>query len=314
MQTKTVLSDSRFLIQNSSRITAKAGTDRKEATDMAEKISLELAEQLTPEQQVEQGMLCFQEQDYSGAADWFTKAAMAGDPVGQNNLGLCCGSGLGVVQDRDAAFQWYTQSARQGYVKGQYNLGCCYEFGWGTDMDDVQAERWYQAAADQGLVGGFHALEQLHKRQLEEEQTRKEQERAQFVACNQAAQQWDAGAQYQLALCYELGRGTQKDLTMAAKWYEAAARQGHAQAQCALGTCFYSGQGVEKDFAQAVQWYTKAAEQGDARAQHNLAVCFKNGQGVEQDLEQAMTWYKKSADQGYARAVQALEKLTAQLD
>ena len=30
---------------------------------MAEKISLELAEQLTPEQQVEQGMLCFQEQD-----------------------------------------------------------------------------------------------------------------------------------------------------------------------------------------------------------------------------------------------------------
>ena len=40
---------------------------------MAEKISLELAEQLTPEQQVEQGMLCFQEQDYSGAADWFTK-------------------------------------------------------------------------------------------------------------------------------------------------------------------------------------------------------------------------------------------------
>ena len=63
-----------------------------------------------------------------------------------------------------------------------------------------------------------------------------------------------------------------------------------------------------------MQWYTKAAEQGDARAQHNLAVCFKNGQGVEQDLEQAMTWYKKSAAQGYARAVQALEKLTAQMD
>ena len=40
----------------------------------------------------------------------------------------------------------------------------------------------------------------------------------------------------------------------------------------------------------------------------------RNGSELRQDLEQAMTWYKKSAAQGYARAVQALEKLTAQMD
>lgn len=78
--------------------------------------------------------------------------------------------------------------------------------------------------------------------------------------------------------------------TKAFQWYTKAAEQGDAGAQFDLGVMYGKGEGVLQDYKQAVKWYTKAAEQGHARAQSNLATMYYAGNGVLQDLVTAYAW------------------------
>lgn len=57
----------------------------------------------------------------------------------------------------------------------------------------------------------------------------------------------------------------------AAKGYQDAAEQGDADAQFNLGVCYDKGQGVPRDDAEALKWICRAAEQGHADA-FNLLV------------------------------------------
>ncbi len=117
-----------------------------------------------------------------------------------------------------------------------------------------------------------------------------------------AAEQGDAQAQCNLGNCYALGKGVEKNLREAVKWYRKAAEQGDALAQCNLGACYDLGYGVEKNLSEAVKWYRKAAEQGNAPAQYNLGICYDFGKGVEKNPTEAVKWYRKAAEQGLAPA------------
>ena len=63
-----------------------------------------------------------------------------------------------------------------------------------------------------------------------------------------------------------------KDYPEALRWYHEAAEQGHAGAQNNLGLMYDEGRGVTQDYAEAVHWYCKAAEQGVVLAQFNLGL------------------------------------------
>jgi len=116
------------------------------------------------------------------------------------------------------------------------------------------------------------------------------------------AEQGGAGAQYNLGIMYDKGRGVPKDEQQAAAWFRKAAEQGFADAQYYLGWMYDTGRGVPKDEQQAVVWYRKAAEQEFAHAQHNLGVIYRDGQGVPKDEQQAVTWFRKAAEQRDAGA------------
>jgi uncharacterized protein len=78
-------------------------------------------------------------------------------------------------------------------------------------------------------------------------------------------------------LCYENGlEGVPQSYKDAVLWYRKAAEQGDAAAQNNLAVCYENGEGVPKSYEDAVSWYRKAAEQGDARAQFNLGFCYEN--------------------------------------
>ena len=81
------------------------------------------------------------------------------------------------------------------------------------------------------------------------------------------------------------------------------AGEGNAEAQYNLGVCYEKGKGVEKDLTEAFKWYQMAANQGVAAAQYALGVCYFNGKGVGKDLTEASKWYQKAADQGYVAAI-----------
>jgi len=67
-----------------------------------------------------------------------------------------------------------------------------------------------------------------------------------------------AAAQLLLGFIYEEG----KNYAEAAKWYRLAADQGDAGAQYNLGTMYDFGRGVRQNYAEAVRWYRFAAGQG----------------------------------------------------
>jgi len=124
----------------------------------------------------------------------------------------------------------------------------------------------------------------------------------------QLAEQGDLEAQYHLGICFSRGRGVEKNLDMAAHWFDAAAKKGHSGAQCSLGVCYLNGQGVKKDENKAVELFRLAAEQGDAHAQYCLGVCCYFGLGVESDESEMRRLFELARSQGHTSAYFALDE------
>lgn len=120
------------------------------------------------------------------------------------------------------------------------------------------------------------------------------------------AEQDDVKAFFHLALSYQMGTGTEINLTQAAYWFKLAADRGHVQAQNSLGRCYKYGLGVVKDEMKAFQYYKMAADQGDVSAQLHVGWYYQSGFGVEKNAVQAFEYYKKAADKGNARAQSSL--------
>jgi len=105
------------------------------------------------------------------------------------------------------------------------------------------------------------------------------------------AKQGHAGAQTNLGLMYDNGRGVLKDDKEAVKWYLKAAEQGYASAQVTLGKMYG---GVLRDDKEAFKWIRKAAEQDNADAQIGLGLMHASSKGVSKDLSKARYWIKKA--------------------
>jgi len=158
------------------------------------------------------------------------------------------------------------------------------------------------------------------------------------------AEAGDIEAQFDLAVCYNIGDGVPKDRTIAKKWWQKAAEQGCAEskyyvgayymieeknhnkafewllkaaeqgqvdAQQCVGAYYQDGcDEVPQDHKKAVYWHNKAAEQGHSEAEYNLGVCYWYGYGVEVDKTQSKKWFEKAAAQGDEMAITALRDLS----
>ena len=65
-----------------------------------------------------------------------------------------------------------------------------------------------------------------------------------------------------------------------------------------LANCYNNGKGVKQSFEKAFWLYQEAARLNNVKAMFNVALCYKNGKGVKQNLEKAFEWYKKSSALG----------------
>ena len=135
------------------------------------------------------------EQDFAAAAEWYRRAADAGDAAGALGLGLLHENGLGVTRDRAAAAGWYERAAAQGNdmaatalallqldgeqsnpaeaarllagpaARGngfaQHRLGLLYAEGLGVPCDLGRARLWLGRAARQGHTGAAAGLARL---------------------------------------------------------------------------------------------------------------------------------------------------------
>lgn len=128
-----------------------------------------------------------------------------------------------------------------------------------------------------------------------------------------SAKQDNADAIGNMAMCYQLGRGTKPDSTMAVKLYESAIKKGNKNvipqhekladkgsvfSSLLLRECYFKGIGVDKSPQKATEYLEKAAKAGHESSQYMLALQLLNGK----QPEKAAAWFKQAAKQGNAGA------------
>ena len=102
----------------------------------------------------------------------------------------------------------------------------------------------------------------------------------------------DLRAQLWVARLYDGGGFWPRQYREAVKWYRLAAEQGDAGAQYQLGYMSLRRMGLRFDPAAAAGWFRRAAEQGHWRAQIDLSDMYAEGWGVKRDPPKAYMWLR----------------------
>ena len=151
-------------------------------------------------------------------------------------------------------------AAEQGDAKAQFGLAQLYEYGLGVERDEAAALEWYRKAAEQGEEDAIEKLKELKQKQpteLTPQELRKLQD---------AADQGDVEAMFELAVRHDFGDGVQQHNDTANYWYFLAAKAGHPEAQYRLGDKYLHGDGVAQNDAEALKWLRLSADQGHQAA------------------------------------------------
>ena len=230
----------------------------------------------------------------------YRKAAESGDATAQCILGSCYKYEDGVELNHVEAARWFRIAAENGNGLAQSFFGFCYVHGEGVETDYSAAIKWFSLAAEQGDDNAKSTLKELRvvcdgiemslsdaadlsrlKASLDQAKAKfefllytdsvKENPAMSFSQLRKAAMLGHPQAQLILASCYETGRGTEKNVLEAVKWYHKAAENGDPDAQFNLGNRYFSGNAVEKCFVEAEMWYRKAAKQGNEAASNMAA-------------------------------------------
>ena len=129
-----------------------------------------------------------------------------------------------------------------------------------------------------------------------------------------SAKQENVDAIANMAMCYQLGRGTEQDSALAVKLYEAAIKKGNNNvipqhtaivkntgsvfSSLMLRECYIKGLGVKKDLGKAIEYQKIAAEGGHTDSQFALALQYLNNKQAEESVK----WFKKAAKHGHPGA------------
>ena len=104
-----------------------------------------------------------------------------------------------------------------------------------------------------------------------------------------------------------------EELPEALRACEQAANQGDLQAAYELGEFHYDGRLAPRDLNRALSWFERASLQGHALAQHRLGTMFFRGEGVPANNVQAYILLKMSAVNGAEEALDTADRVSAQM-
>lgn len=146
----------------------------------------------------------------------------------------------------------------------------------------------------------FDVIQQETELQHAIELLRQDKSEQAFPLFINLSKQGNGKAQLGLAMMYESGLGTQKNIPAAIHWYEKAASQKVVEAYYALGGVYLHGRsGVPKNIEKAVSLFQLGAENGDTKAMHTLgSIYFKGIESIQPDKNMAFKYYERGANLG----------------
>lgn len=180
----------------------------------------------------------------------------------------------------------------------QTEIGECYLFG---RNDEDEAVKWLEKAMLQEYPQAYYGLGMIAQKNDDEYKA--------FACFEKATERGFIAAQYELGLCYRLGKGVAKNCCKAFDLFKELAEDYNEEgAQNQLGIMFDNGEHVQQDYHKAVKWYKKAADQGLDGAKYNLALCYYYGTGVAEDKDYARDLLEEIAEEGYESAQEFLDE------
>lgn len=130
----------------------------------------------------------------------------------------------------------------------------------------------------------------------------------------QKAKKGDPTAQMFLALCYQQGKGVEKNDSLAVYWLERSSRQGLSESQVLLGHCYREGRGVKADSTKAFELYENASWSESSLSFDALGDCYYYGIGTTRDVIRSRYYYSKAAKRGYKKSKLKYEKIRFKKD
>ncbi|WP_198670295.1 tetratricopeptide repeat protein [Dyella sp. C9] len=229
-------------------------------------------------------------EDKATGAEWYRKAAQAGDAEGAWMLGSAYMAGVGVNRDVPTAIDWMRKSVNGDHNPDHMAVLAVALLATGGAQEALQ---WAQQAADKGAPKG---MELVAMARLSGEMGLPKDVAAGEHWLLLAAQKGDPDAQLSLGQFYVSGLFGRQDPAAAVRWMQAAVDGGSARAAGTLAYFLITGKdGVPVDAARGVALARKAMASNDMLGHYAMGVAYVTGTGVAENPAEG--WYQISLAQ-----------------
>ncbi len=233
-------------------------------------------------------------QDFKLAAYWYEKAAGAGDPRAELQIGYFYESGIGVPRDPARAAHWYQLAASGGLVRAKVNLAVAYLWGSGVPTNEKLALKLLNEAAAEGsglaacYLGNFYAF----GIGVPVDQAAAERWYRKGVALHDPLAEFDLGT-----LMFD-GANHTHDLSAAASFFRESAADGYVPAMHSLGLLLVRNPALARSPGETTELLSKAANAGSWRSSMLLGILARDGNGVPKDSTAAYYHFRVACLQG----------------
>ena len=268
------------------------------------------------------------EQDYSVAAEWFSKAAEHGSIEAAYQLATLYREGHGVPRDIGKCITLLEETSRRGHLRAANDLGRLYDAGTFVVRDKEKAFSWYLSGAD---AGNSFAMFEAARRYEEGIGTDADPEAATEMYARFAA---SSVSQY-FGNASEAFRKRGGDRDLCERLDDFAADGGNSRsaskkkkaldlhpyfARCLkysgmpgaprarLAECYLNGIGTPKDEARAFALFRDAADALDADSMYQVGIMYKDGIGTEVSVPSYQYYIRMAADRGSRDAAEIVTK------
>ncbi|HEY2469607.1 MAG TPA: tetratricopeptide repeat protein [Terracidiphilus sp.] len=228
------------------------------------------------------------------AAQSYEKAANAGDPDAQNQIGYLYQTGIGVPQNMERAVHWYQLSAANGSLNGKVNLAVTYVWGLGVRANPQLGESLLQEASGKGSGIAAAYLGDIYLAGIGFASDR-----------TKAIANYERGvrlhsyyAEYKLGLLLSKPDNHPQNLERSIALLRKSISQGYVPAMYLLGLIAVNHPESNVPHQEALALLGDASGAGSWKASIVLAILSRDGKWVQKDKEEAYRYFKRAALQG----------------
>ena len=239
------------------------------------------------------------------------------NPYVQYRIGKMFCYGLGTEQDYEKAFEWFERSAKQKNKFAQFSLANLYYYGSGVEKDLSQAFLWYQRSSSQGQPYAAYSIAQMYRygeyvtKDNDTAQRYYQQALSGFLKIESDDMAND-DLFYKLGQMFNLGLGTDSDVTKAIKYFKRSAEMNNKNGFFEYGKALLTGEHIPQDTDSAVKLLEKAVKLKNINSKRFLALEYISGEHLEQDIEKGIALLTECADSGDVIASYRLGKIYLQ--